>query len=230
MSTTSGTDWLQGNHILLYHQSGMTIAYLTPENLTKFGIMGNALNWYQTEFLFRHGTFAAAVDDWMNPAERTPKKTAALTTAEKAFVIVYRQLYTGYLKGNPLVTDEDLVEMGMPKRPSGGKTPPRKPDTLVVATADTSKPAIVIVHYRDAKKATKAKPKGVHGVELGWMISDIPPVDWSQLVHSVFDTRTPIELVFTGEQRGKTLYFAMRWENTVGDKGPWSEIYSVIIP
>jgi hypothetical protein len=121
MSATS--DWLPGNHILLYQQSEITVAYLTPENLARFGIMGNSLNWYQAEFLPRHGTFVAAVDDWTNPAERTPTKTAALTTAQKAFIVVYWQLYTGYLKDNPLVTDEDLVEMGMPRRPSGGKTP-----------------------------------------------------------------------------------------------------------
>jgi hypothetical protein len=90
MSTTS--DWLPGNHTLLYHQSGTTVTYLTPENLLRFGIMGNSLSWNQTEFLPRHGTFVAAVDDWMNPAERTPTKTAALTTAEKAFVTVVKYL------------------------------------------------------------------------------------------------------------------------------------------
>jgi hypothetical protein len=31
-------------------------------------------------------------------------------------------------------------------------------------------------------------------------------------------------------QRGKTVYFALRWENTRGEKGPWSEIMSAIIP
>jgi hypothetical protein len=32
------------------------------------------------------------------------------------------------------------------------------------------------------------------------------------------------------EDRGKKLYFALRWENTRGEKGPWSEIHSTIIP
>jgi hypothetical protein len=29
---------------------------------------------------------------------------------------------------------------------------------------------------------------------------------------------------------GKRLWFAARWENTTGQKGPWSEIMCVIIP
>jgi hypothetical protein len=48
--------------------------------------------------------------------------------------------------------------------------------------------------------------------------------------HSVFDTRTPMKLVFSGEQRGKSLYFAMRWENNMGEKGLWNDIISTIIP
>jgi hypothetical protein len=39
-----------------------------------------------------------------------------------------------------------------------------------------------------------------------------------------------MQLVFNGEQRGTTLYFAMRWENNRGEKGPWNDIINVIIP
>jgi hypothetical protein len=95
---------------------------------------------------------------------------------------------------------------------------------------DTSIPATVGVHYRDKNKLGIGKPKGVHGVEIRHEILDEPPKDWDQLRNSSFDTRTPAQLVFKGEDRGKTVYFALRWENNVGEKGPWSEIYSAIIP
>jgi hypothetical protein len=29
---------------------------------------------------------------------------------------------------------------------------------------------------------------------------------------------------------GKTVYFAMRWLNTRGKPGPWSQIYSATVP
>jgi hypothetical protein len=37
-------------------------------------------------------------------------------------------------------------------------------------------------------------------------------------------------LAFEGHDRGKTLYYALRWENTRGEKGPFSPIAAVIVP
>jgi hypothetical protein len=62
------------------------------------------------------------------------------------------------------------------------------------------------------------------------MISDVPVVDVNELIHSAFDTRTPFSLEFQGHERGKTVYLALRWENTRGEKGPWSSVQSAIIP
>ncbi|MDR2137959.1 MAG: hypothetical protein LBP50_00140 [Tannerella sp.] len=224
------SDWLMHNHEDLYNQASQTVNYLTGDVLARIGITGPILAWYNADFLPAHTRFKAAFEQWQNPAERTPTKTVALTDAENDFVKVYRQLYTGYMKSNPLVTDEDLVGAGMPTRHTGGNTPAHKPDTLIVATTDTSKPAAVGLHYRDRQSTGTAKPRGVHGAEIVWDVLDTPPADWSELRHSTFSTRTPAQLVFSGTQRGKTLYFSMRWENTRGEKGPWNEIESVMIP
>jgi hypothetical protein len=45
-----------------------------------------------------------------------------------------------------------------------------------------------------------------------------------------FDTRSPYTFRFEENQRGQTVFFCLRWENTTGQKGPWSEIVSAIIP
>jgi hypothetical protein len=226
----SNRDWLARSHEGLAVQAAATTAYLTGETLTRIGITGTVLNWYMTEFIPKHNAFVAALDNWRNPSERTPAKITTLLSAEIEFRASYRLLYNGYLRKNPLVTDTDLVEMGLPKHPSGGKTPPQPPSTLIEASADTSKLGIIGINYRDMNEKGTAKPKGVHGAEIVYAILDAPPSDWSQLTNSIFDTKTPAQLVFTGEQRGKTVYFALRWENTRGDKGPWSTIYSAIIP
>jgi hypothetical protein len=223
-------DWLQRNHEGLYNQANSTVDYLTPEILDRIGITGASFNWFTTEFIPKHQIFNAAFLDWRNPAERNPAKTAALMTAEGDFKPLYRKLYTGFLKSNPLVTDEDLVSMGLPKRSTGGKTPPTPPTEMVEATTDTSKPGIVGINFRSKNEKGTAKPQHVRGAEIVHAILDSPPADWAQLIHSTFDTRTPAQLVFSGEQRGKTVYFALRWENNIGEKGPWSDIYSAIIP
>jgi hypothetical protein len=224
------TDWLPDHHESLYNQANCTTNYLTSENLARFGITGVLLAWYYDEYISRHNAFNAAFEDWNNPAERTMAKTATLVSSKKLFKESYRQLYIGYLKGNRFVTDADLIEMGMPKRASGVKAPSPQPTTLVEATVDTSIPATVGVNFRNKNAKSIAKPKGMRGVELIWEILDSPPADWSKLTHSVSDTRTPMQLVFTGKQRGKTLYFSMRWENKIGEKGPWNDIAGVIIP
>jgi hypothetical protein len=50
------------------------------------------------------------------------------------------------------------------------------------------------------------------------------------LAHSVFDTRSPYTFQFDLADAGKRFYCCLRWENTTGQKGPWSEIQNAIIP
>ncbi|MDR0385549.1 MAG: hypothetical protein LBH60_05690, partial [Prevotellaceae bacterium] len=130
---------------------------------------------------------------------------------------------------NPLVTDADLVEMGLPVH-SGGRKMPTSPTAVVEAETDTSTPAAVIVNFREKGKKNIAKPKGIRGVEILSGVFDAPVTDWAMLTASSFCTRTPARLAFASGQRGRTLCFALRYENNIGDKGPLSDIYSVIIP
>ncbi|MDR1156180.1 MAG: hypothetical protein LBL04_15855 [Bacteroidales bacterium] len=51
----------------------------------------------------------------------------------------------------------------------------------------------------------------------------------ADLVHSVFATRSPHTFQFD-LSAGKCFYCCLRWENTRGEKGPWSEIMSAIVP
>jgi hypothetical protein len=61
------------------------------------------------------------------------------------------------------------------------------------------------------------------------VISDEPVESLGKLSHSTFDTKTPLFLEFDREDRGKRVYLAMRWENTRGEKGPFSPIVSAVI-
>jgi hypothetical protein len=67
-------------------------------------------------------------------------------------------------------------------------------------------------------------------MELVWVIADTPPELVADLVHSSFATKSPLELSFEENQRGKRLYYAVRWETGTVKKGDFSAIYSVIIP
>jgi hypothetical protein len=49
-------------------------------------------------------------------------------------------------------------------------------------------------------------------------------------MHSEFDTHSPYIFQFDLPDAGKRLYVCARWENTRGQKGPWSVIKNAIIP
>jgi hypothetical protein len=134
-----------------------------------------------------------------------------------------------HLEYNSLITDEERLHMGLPvhdPKPS----PSKDPHTYPLLSAKLPAPGVVEIHFVDSESGRKAKPEGVHGAEVKTVILDEPATDWEQLTDSLFFTKTPGRISFTGKQRGKKLSLAGRWENTRGVKGPWSEIITIIIP
>ena len=165
---------------------------------------------------------------YLPEATRTPLITFEKNEARRDFEKPLRLLVKN-LQSNPKVTADDLRAMGI-ALPSGSRTPAPVPATYPEFTPDSSVIRRLTVHFRNAGSDSNAKPKGVHGAEIRWAVLDTPPAGVATLANSSFDTRTPFTLEFDDAQRGKTVYFCLRWENTRGEKGPWSEIVSAIVP
>jgi hypothetical protein len=89
---------------------------------------------------------------------------------------------------------------------------------------------VLKIHFSDATSDRRGKPPGVHGAEIRRAILPAPPQSISDLTEPAFDTQSPFKIDFDESQRGKTVYFCLRWENMRGEKGPWSEIVSAIVP
>jgi hypothetical protein len=216
-------DWLPQGHEARYDQAAQTMAYLLASgNMSRMGLTGMQ-SWISGTLQLAYNTFKAAFDAWKDTSARTPVKTATLRDAEDAFIPLYRHLYVGLLRENPLVTNGDLPAMGMPERGDGERHPSGVPRVSPGLSVRTPSPGIVEIDFGH-------KPADAHGAEVCRAVLDEPPTDWSQLVHSSFDTATPIRLPFEGHDRGRRLYFAARWENPRGEKGPWSEIRDTVIP
>jgi hypothetical protein len=173
--------------------------------------------------------FAQALELSEEPTTHTKVTIQEKNDARKALETTLRQAIAEYLTHNHLLTDGDRQLLGLPVHKTT-HTPVPAPTTVPEAEVALPSPAVVEIHFRDAESEHKAKPTGVHGAEIAWAILDTPTTDWALLTHSSFDTHTPFRLSFEGPDRGKTLFFALRWENTRGEKGPWSEIQSAIIP
>jgi hypothetical protein len=175
-------------------------------------------------------TWTTAYAAFLNPATRSPLIVQDKQKARKAYEKALRKFVKYYLANNPALTDHDLKDLGLTV-PSDTRTPVPVATDYPACTVDTSMVGHVTFHFYDKDGEHKrAKPEGQHGAELGWAILDAPTVEWDDLSHSAFDTHTPLTLSFAGHDRGKTLYYALRWENMRGAKGPWSPIAAVIVP
>jgi hypothetical protein len=164
------------------------------------------------------------------PETRTSAAIKSKTEAHDLLEKVLRQNIKESLTYNHLVTDEDRENMGLPIHKTT-HTPAPIAKTFPEFDVDTGViRRLVISFYDQGKKKSKAKPDGQHGVELRWAVLTAPPTKLDELVHSTFNTHTPIVLEFDEDQRGKTIYFCICWENTRGEKGPRSNIVNAIIP
>jgi hypothetical protein len=223
-------DWIPvRNHVKLHTQSTATKTYVDGK-FGDFGINGKGAEWVNNVFKVKWLTLDNAYKAWDSEGERTPAKIAALQDAERDFIPAYRELYMGFLKNNPNVTDSDLVEMGLPKRKVNPPTPAPVPTTYPIAKIDISLVSRLTISYVDSHTGKKGKPKGVAGAVIHWAILPAPPKDYAELYNSVLHTNSPLVLDFTEEQRDKTVYFRFAWQNVRGEKGAYGEIVSARVP
>lgn len=133
------------------------------------------------------------------------------------------------LQNNDAMTDNGRAALRIPiydRTP----TPHPYPQTVPDIAIETPLPRTVRIRFRALDAARWGKPANAHGLECLWVIAGIAPAKISDLLHSAFATRSPLELTFDEDMRGKRVYFAVRWEAGAGGKGPWSDIVSAIIP
>jgi hypothetical protein len=178
------------------------------------------------------GDFEQKLDVAEAPSTRTKGAIDDKNVAKKKLEKDLRAAVLRYLTYNPDVTDKDHDDLGLPIHKTT-RTPAEVAKTYPIGRADTGMLRRVIIHFADqsaGEETSKAKPPGQHGAEIRWALSETPVVNVEDLTHSSFDTHTPFTLEFRGDERGKTIYFALCWENTRGEKGPYSPIISVIIP
>jgi hypothetical protein len=181
------------------------------------------------ELSTRQIDWTAAWAAYEDPASRTPAIVFAKNEKRKALAQPLRKLVK-ILQSDPRVTDDDLRAMGI-VIPSGTRTPSPVAKTYPDYDIDSGTIRCLSIHFYDqGQKKSKAKPPGQHGAEIRWAVRGTPPGSLKELTESSFDTRTPFTLSFDEGERGKTVYFCLCWENTRGEKRPWSEIQGAIIP
>ena len=172
-------------------------------------------------------TFAALHAQADSPA-RTSIIVAEKNAARHTLETKIREL-AGFRLRNPIITDAQRIALGLHVRDTTYTTVP-VPKTRPELDVDVVDFRRLKVSFRDMGSSSKAKPYGVNGAVIVYAVLDTPPADPGALTRSVLATRTPYTLEFTEEERGKTVYVAICWQNEKGERGPWSEIESAIVP
>jgi hypothetical protein len=175
-------------------------------------------------------TYTTAHDAWKVKAKRNPDDIKALKNAEAALLPVFYKIVK-MITENQLVTDSDLNDLGFPPRPTGESTPAPVAKTVPDAEAKLLPGNMIEIHYKGDGMPRGGKPPGQHGAEILSAVFDKRhDVTRSELTTSTFDTKSPYPFEFSDEDTGKFFYFCLRWENSRGEKGPWSKIQMVNIP
>jgi hypothetical protein len=133
------------------------------------------------------------------------------------------------LQASLSVSDAERAALGITV-PDAGATAAATPTTRPLCEVDTSQRLRHTIDFTDESTPTrKAKPAGVLGAEIWVKIGPTPPVDPGELTFLAVDTRSPYTRDYPGSEGGKQAHYMLRWVNTRGETGPWSETATATI-
>jgi hypothetical protein len=160
--------------------------------------------------------------------DRTPVIIATKNEAKRDMLFKIRAMVRFRLQ-NPLVTEAMRVQLGLRPR-----------DTVItVIPVPVTRPEFslrvrdlrrVQVRFQDQGGDSRARPYGINGAVISYDVLDAEPSGPEQLARTTLATRNTYTIVFAEEERGKTMYAALQWQNEKGERGPWSEMQSTVIP
>ena len=91
----------------------------------------------------------------------------------------------------------------------------------------------MMLHYNQAPDelgvSSKAKPYGVDHIEIIGKIGGTAPLVEGDFSLTISGTRTPVQLNYGLDAKGKTAWVMARWVNRRGEGGPWGLIISFIL-
>jgi hypothetical protein len=186
--------------------------------------------WYNDVFTPARLEWEASWTAYQDLPNRTKAVTNRKNTARKRYEKLLAMIIL-MLRADPGVSDEQLQDLNIADGKGAGK-PSDIPTDIPHYNVYTGLIRHIIIYFglHGKKLILSGRPPGVHGGEIQWGILDSPPKSIDDLHKSAFRTESPFDFEFGEEDRGKIFYFCIRWENTTGKKGPWSEIIAVRIP
>ncbi|MDR1289805.1 MAG: hypothetical protein LBK06_01240 [Planctomycetaceae bacterium] len=234
------SDWLEGSREL---QLGRANDWLLVLDFAKIA----AWNIPQTEVteLQTLRSKAEEIFKVLETVYRTTEDTEKCNIAFTKLVAQMRKMKNHYFLVPPLETS-DLIALKL-KPHSTTKTDIKPPVDMVIGRVVIRGEHLLELHMEPATNTTDDPHRSDYGFRIYWGILTPPgtpseklrqgkreisevPVSGEDLPHSRFTRRKKELFDFPQEDRGKTVYFCIRYENAKGQPGPWGPIFSAIIP
>jgi len=177
----------------------------------------------------------AAQAEWETdfPAHVTAVANAESARADKdeargGYVALVRALVRR-LQASATITDAQRAALGITV-PGMNPTPAGPPETRPLVSIDCAQRLRHIIGFVDETTPTRrAKPAGVLGAEIWVKVGGDAPTDPSELRFLGLSTRAPFTADYPGTDGGQIAYYWVRWANSRGEQGPWSETASATI-
>lgn len=181
------------------------------------------------------GAITNAYDPWntcwgIHNAAQTAARSATMDKdTKRADAEPLIRAAVGVLQKSALMTDAVRATLHITV-PDATRTRSAVPTTRPIAMIDTSQRLRHTINFKDETTPnSKKKPDGVMGAEIWCYIGANPPADASACSFVALDTSTPYVVEYSGADANKVAHYLLRWVNTRGEKGPWSETASATI-
>jgi hypothetical protein len=217
-----GKDYIPSNpdEFNLYQENFLSMA---DQNQNIWNIADATLNPMRDQQVHWNVVYPKAV----NPQNRTPADVLERQEAQAAYTKVIRTFANQQLVNNPLVTDADKERIGLHVHSNSRHPAPVPTSSPVVVKIDTTESQRHTIHFVNENDRL-AKPDGVHGCEV-YMKKGEAPVSDTELTFVGTDTRSPFVVDFDIADLGQTVHYRLRWVNTRGQYGPWSQLASAVV-
>ena len=165
-----------------------------------------------------------------NRSTQSPAATAAREASWTPLKEALIDLFNHHLLNNDAISLENKEALNIHLIGGGGGSVAPAPTTTPIVSLTAEEISVLHVVYADsASPASHSKPVSVAFCELVCKISQLP-VSPSECTERYNISRSHESIVFSPDQRGKTLYGFARWVNRNGKQGPWSGLFSAIKP
>ena len=224
----------KGDNALIDWGQQLIMVIYDPLNYERWGVMKPP-----EELNELYGDFATKLAA-CKQSNRRPVEVLAKNVAKAKLLKAFRNFVQGFLARNVNVTEQDRHLMGLPQRDT---IPTSVPQPVTQVEGTLSFRGLGLIEMRDIRPATdKPDARAGYGVRIYYGIMGgatteennkfrlvARPTHGSELPHSVFTRRRRHLLDFTDE-RGKEVFFCMRYENSKGEAGPWGKIIQAFVP